>query len=257
MFQTSDLIVPLQPEVYMCFNVSLTKDQKEVSLRFQIEFDPEMLGEPFYHKSAFSSHLLPVIIADPVKKVYPMEWGLIPHWVSDGAQAKSIRTKTGNARSETIFVKPSFKKAIIRQRGILPVDGFFEYHHIGTKKIPYYIKFTDHRLFSLAVIYNFWEAGGVVHRTFSVITTEANSLLCHIHNSKQRMPVIVKKSAEQMWLDPELSTDSIKSFFKPYPDAELTAYPVSRLLQTAAHNVPDIIKPAHYDELENEEKFLF
>lgn len=250
----------------MCFNVSLAKDEKEIARRFQIEFDPELLGEPFFHRAAFSRRHLPVIMADQVKtglvkKAFPMEWGLIPHWVKDSGQARGIQTKTVNARCETIFEKPSFKKAVIRQRGILPVDGFFEYRHFGKKKIPYYIKFSDHRLFALAVIYNFWEYEKenkkIVHKTFSVITTDANPLLARIHNSKQRMPVILWPQDEERWLDPELPRDQIMPLFKPYPDNELTAYPVARLLHTGFSNVPEILNPASYDEVDDEERSLF
>ena len=53
-------------------------------------------------------------------------WGLIPSWAKD---AYSIWNKTLNARGETIFEKPSFKKSAEEKRCLIPVEGFYEYHH--------------------------------------------------------------------------------------------------------------------------------
>jgi putative SOS response-associated peptidase YedK len=43
-------------------------------------------------------------------------WGLVPSWV----KAIKIGTKLINARSETILEKPSFRKAAVKRRAIVP-----------------------------------------------------------------------------------------------------------------------------------------
>ena len=61
------------------------------------------------------------------------QWGLIPHWVKNEQQALLIRDKTLNARIETLETKPSFKDVSFK-RGILFVDGFFEFKHEKVEK---------------------------------------------------------------------------------------------------------------------------
>jgi putative SOS response-associated peptidase YedK len=70
----------------------------------------------------------PVIVLDhfhPVLKL--MRWGLIPSWAKD----ESIGDKLINARAETIFEKPSFRKPLERQRCLIPADGFYEWQMSG------------------------------------------------------------------------------------------------------------------------------
>ena len=63
-------------------------------------------------------------------------WGLVPSWAKD----IKIGSKMINARSETILEKPSFRKAALKRRGILPADGYFEWQKTEDgKKIPNYL----------------------------------------------------------------------------------------------------------------------
>jgi putative SOS response-associated peptidase YedK len=56
--------------------------------------------------------------------------------------------KTLNAFGETIFDKPSFR-SIKSKRGLLPIDGFFEWCDFNKKKYPYFITLKEEGLFSL------------------------------------------------------------------------------------------------------------
>ena len=60
-----------------------------------------------------------------------------------------------------------------------------------------------------------------------------------------RMPVIVPKEKQDLWLDPEVKDqESLLDLLKPYPALDLEAYPVSRRVNSPANNSPDCIKPA-------------
>lgn len=65
-----------------------------------------------------------------------------------------------------------------------------------------------------------------VMRTFSVITTEANSLLKKIHNTKHRMPAILEREFEGRWLEDNLDEATVRSMLHPYDVRELHAYTV-------------------------------
>ena len=106
---------------------------------------------------------------------------------------------TLNARADTIFEKPSFREPIMKKRCIVPSTGYFEWRHEGANKIPYYIYVKDEPIFSMAGIYDRWldKDTGEEHETFSIITTDTNSLTDYIDNTKHRMPAILTQEEEE------------------------------------------------------------
>jgi putative SOS response-associated peptidase YedK len=60
----------------------------------------------------------------------------------------------------------------------------------------------------------------------TLITVPANRLLAEVHNDKQRMPAILAANHYDAWLGG--STDDAQALLKPYPDELMTAWKVSR-----------------------------
>jgi putative SOS response-associated peptidase YedK len=88
-------------------------------------YDPaEMDDNPFH--SAFTFRKGPVIIRGEVNELHYYHWGLIHKWTKSLEDAKKIRTQTLNARSETVFEKPSFRASISKKRCLIPACGFYE-----------------------------------------------------------------------------------------------------------------------------------
>jgi putative SOS response-associated peptidase YedK len=54
----------------------------------------------------------------------------------------------------------------------------------------------------------------------------ANRLLAEVHNDKQRMPAILAENDYEAWLGG--STEDAQALLKPYPDELMTAWKVSR-----------------------------
>ncbi len=52
--------------------------------------------------------------------------------------------------------------------------------------------------------------------------------MSQIHNLKQRMPLILKQSDVDTWIDPTLPKQSIIDLMQPHADEEMGAYTVSR-----------------------------
>jgi putative SOS response-associated peptidase YedK len=130
---------------------------------------------------------LPVVVSTDDKHLKMMRWGLVPFWAKD----EKIGYKMINARSETISVKPSFRKAHSLQRCIIPAGGFFEWKQVDKEKIPYYIYLKNQLVFGFADLYDVWhDKQGRELKTYTIITMEPNALVEHIHN---RMPVILEK----------------------------------------------------------------
>ena len=58
-----------------------------------------------------------------------------------------------------------------------------------------------------------------------------------------RMPVILSKSEEDYWLEPNADEDKLLSFLDPYPAESMSSYKVSSKVNSVKNNSPDIIKP--------------
>ena len=54
-------------------------------------------------------------------------------------------------------------------------------------------------------------------KTFSIITTQANPLLAEIHNTKRRMPVILRPQDERRWLS-DIPLDEAIGLLAPYDE---------------------------------------
>jgi len=235
----------------MCFYNSQSKRALDIAKRYgrktdMIEIVKEIIEEQ-HCISAFTHPQCAVITESD--RIQANFWGLIPYWSKTPVDAAKIRKMTLNARAETIFDLPSYKFAIRRQRCLIPVTGFFEFHHEGKKIIPYYVFTKDNDLFSMGGIYDVWrnpETGDTV-TTFTQITVPANELLSKIHNGGKnpfRMPLIIPKEKEEQWLDKSLTESNIKNFFIPFDTNLIDAYAVSKDFNRKAPNDRSIILPA-------------
>lgn len=242
----------------MCYNYSLTifNNLKEFKSTFDANFKDEKIKKAFqdyYYVNAFNIPKLLVITNNQPKYFQIFYWGLIPFWIKNKEEADKIRLKTMNARAETLFDKPSFRHSIRNKRCIVPACGFYEWRYILGKNYPYYIHLKNRKYFSFAGIWDIWinTENNEKTYTYSIITCEPNNLLKKIHNKKRRMPAILSKVNEKKWLDNNLSDDEIISFLKPYPDDEMEAYTISRLITSKVgnRNNPSVIKPFNYPEL--------
>lgn len=119
--------------------------------------------------------------------------------------------------------------------------------------LPYYITLKNQQPFAFAGLWDAWQPPNLpeVEKTYTIITTKANTLLEQVHNKRKRMPVILTPEHEQSWLTPELSQPKIDTLLTAYDPERMQAHPVSRLLTARGvqTNVPDAIQPKEYADL--------
>ncbi|MDQ2178796.1 SOS response-associated peptidase [Marinifilum sp. D714] len=212
----------------MCYGYSSSK----LAERFARKMREPKLFERHFYKSGFEFPLMPVVCNDQPEEIGLAAWGLIPAWAKD----KSMRKYTLNARSETIFEKPSFKKAIASQRCLILADGFYEWQHVGKNKYPYFIGLKNEVSFAFAGIWDLWEnpESKELVKSYSIITTEANGLMAKIHNTKKRMPLILPVENEDAWLKAESKNEIMDLLKLPIEEDEMFAYTVQRKLANEA-----------------------
>ena len=184
----------------MCFYTKQTKKAVEIEFRFNARFDQPDQFTPADLINGFTFPKTPVVTSYDPKIIKMFNWGLIPEWSSD----ENIRRYTLNAKIETLSEKPSFKD-YISNRCLIIANGFYEWQWLdkkGKHKQKYEITLPEENLFSFAGIWSAWEeAPGKQRYTYSLLTTRANPLMSEIHNTKKRMPVILAKEQEELWLN--------------------------------------------------------
>ena len=172
-------------------------------------------------------------------------WGLIPVWAKD----HSIGSRLINARAETLAEKSSFRGAYKYKRCLVLADGFYEWKtQPGSKlKIPYLIRLSSGQPLAFAGLWDEWlSPDGSQIKSCTIITTEPNALMASLHN---RMPVILPASAYDQWLDPApQKPEALQALLTQYPSDEMTAHPVSTLVNSPANDRPELILPIPLDK---------
>lgn len=172
-------------------------------------------------------------------KVEFFHWGLIPSWAKD----PKIGNQMINARAETLGEKPAFRNAYKRRRCLVLADGFYEWKKEGDgAKTPMYIRLASGDPFAFAGLWEMWQTAEDTILSCTIITTDPNDLMAQIHN---RMPVILPPAAYEQWLDPaERRPDDLQGLLQPYPAELMTAYPVSKMVNSPKNDSPALIEPA-------------
>jgi putative SOS response-associated peptidase YedK len=157
-----------------------------------------------------------VIRDEDVNKLVDFRWGLIPSWAKD----PSIGKRMFNARAETIAEKPSFREAFKKRRCLVVADGFYEWQKMEKGKRPFHFSLRSAEPFGFAGLYETWMSPeNKPVKTCTIITIDANDLLKPIHD---RMPVIVPKDKEDLWMDPGAPDPrELAAVLKPYPAEEM------------------------------------
>lgn len=225
----------------MCYTVSIFAQTHVIETDTGALFEHPEDYVPYYHVSGFAHPRLPLITNSAPDTVQICTWGLIPRWTKDGQGAKKIQAMTLNARRETVFEKPSFRDAIAKRRALLPVNGFVEWRHEGTIKQPHYVRIPSGSVFTMGCLWEDWTnpESGEVHRTFSIVTTDANLLMSHVHNSKHRMPVVILPQDRDQWLHAD-DREFVEPLMRPLDEGLLEAFPITREVSRIKVNTREI-----------------
>jgi putative SOS response-associated peptidase YedK len=236
----------------MCYSNSSTSKNVDLSKKYVKKIPAGMDETPIYFASGFSFPTWRIVTQEDTLQI--MNWGLIPSWFKE-QDFKEIASMTLNARIETVEEKASFKNLLHRQECIVPSSGFFEWQTIGKEKIPFFIYPAKGEILSLAGLFDQWQdpISGKIKKTFTVLTCPANELMTEIHNSKKRMPVILKAEQEKDWLEGKLDLDILQN---PVDSAFIKAHEVNRkLVASKNQNSLEVQLPFKNDFLEQESLF--
>ena len=221
----------------MCGRFTASFEFREIKVRWNLPGD--LSFTPRYNIAPSQS--VPVIIkVESGNEAKLMKWGLVPSWASD----PSIGNRMINARAETLLEKPSFRNFVSQRRCLIPADGFYEWRRDGTRKVPVWIHLKKKEPFVFAGLWDSWrnvELGEILD-TFTIITTDPNTLLRPIHN---RMPVIYDEPMGRHWLEHDHGGWSmgLAAALRPWPSEYMEAHDVSNFVNSPDNDAPECIRP--------------
>jgi putative SOS response-associated peptidase YedK len=222
-------------EAFMCGRFTITLEAADLQQDLGVA---EMPGDWQPRYNVAPTQPVAAVVDAATRRAEWLKWGLIPSWAKD----PSIGSRLINARSETIAEKPSFRSAFSKRRCLILADGFYEWKRQPDQKglsQPYYFHRTDRKPFAFAGLWEIWKpAEGDFIRSCTIITCAANEVVSSVH---ERMPVIL--SGEQMWkwLEPG-SPETLMGFLQPYPAKGMSAYAISKAVNDANRESPDLVK---------------
>jgi putative SOS response-associated peptidase YedK len=136
------------------------------------------------------------------------------------------------------------------------MDGFFEWQAATAgaplskagkpMKTPMFIHRIDGEPLAVAALWSTWrdkEQGPDAPwlHSCTLITTSANDTMAPVHD---RMPVILPKSAWDVWLDPAVNDPEVlRSLLVPAPDDILTMHAVSTEVNNVRNRGSELIDP--------------
>ena len=168
-----------------------------------------------------------------------VSWGLIAPWLHDPAEAKASQSRAINARSESVYEKPTFRDAFKQRRCLIPAEGYYEWATALGKYKPkqaFYISARNEKQLPIAGIWSRWNSpSGEIIETASIITQEAQGDLATVHS---RMPVFMPHDRWDAWLDTDnKEIENLRQLMVvPSPDSIVIARPVSSAVNSVSNN---------------------
>jgi putative SOS response-associated peptidase YedK len=226
----------------MCGRFTSSQRREALAERFQVAV-PQDYEERF--NLAPVQRALIVREREAVREAVLARWGLFPHWAADS----KVSSKMINARAETLAEKPAFRSLLGKYRCLVVADGFYEWRPgADGKKQPLYFQLAGGEAFAFAGLWTSRDDPETDERIESctIVTTRPNALVEPVHD---RMPVILPRDLESVWLDPDLPREHALSLLEPFDPDRMQVAPASPLVNSVRNEGPELLRPDQ-DQLE-------
>ncbi len=227
LFKGLRVFSPLKAD-YMCGRTSLANVPEELRPYLQLFGVDDV--PPWYaprYNIAPSQDQMVVVERDGGREARAMHW----NWFHPARKASGVRSKIIIGRIETAATKPLFRNAYAKRRGLLVVDGYYEWRpNADGTKTPFRFH-RDGKPFTLAVLCEQWKSADAVLESFAVLTMEPGDAVRQIHD---RMPVTMSEEKADAWLSPETPPAVIRDIAKE-PIDRLQWDAVSRYVNNPSH----------------------
>jgi putative SOS response-associated peptidase YedK len=216
-------------------------------------YDLAMEGPPLWnfqpnYNVAITETIPVVMLRDGKRVLERMRWGIVPAFHKGTlADWVKLRRSTYNTRTDNVEKSGLWKKIWKRNRCLIPVSGFYEWHWNDPndkkeKPQPYYFTAADGSpALTIAAIFDRWndpEQGGRELLSCSMMTTEPNE---HVKKVHDRLVVTLRPDQYSAWLDG--SAD--KEVLVPASEDMIRYWPVSKRINNVRVSKEDktLIEP--------------
>lgn len=237
----------------MCGRFALSAMISEIAEEFSTQAGPEATLPVDWNIKPTQEIYIVRNSRDHKREISTASWGMIAPWSKTLSDAMKSQSQAINARSESVFEKPTFRRAFRSQRCLIPATGYYEWAtEFGNlkSKQPVFISRDDERLISFAGIFDYWASpDGREIASAAIITRDAVGELAGVHN---RMPLCLPRDRWDLWLDRDSrDIEGIRNLMNiPQPDEHLRFWPVSTAVNSIRNNGVELIKPIELGEPE-------
>lgn len=133
-------------------------------------------------------------------EIYPTN--IVPVVTESGAELmkwgySGYKNRVINARSETVFEKPMFRKPLLERRCLIPASGYYEWKRTqsGAKSKQKYALYRPGKPLFMAGVWR--KEQNEALPVFVILTREASPVIAEIHD---RMPVILPEDVQKEWV---------------------------------------------------------
>lgn len=152
-------------------------------------------------------------------------WGLTPAWLTD------LSRTPAHARAETLAEQPMFREAFRLRRGLVPVNGFYEWR--GVRKRPYWVG-AEGGLLYCAALWEVYPAGDREYLSLALVTRPAADL---------RRPLLLDAEGQRDWLAAETPAARLTALLQA-PVPPLRERALAGLVNDPNLDGPECLTPA-------------
>ena len=220
----------------MCGRFTLTYEVEQLAAELGVPPETLLDYRPRYNIAPTDPHWI-VRARYEDREALAAKWGLVNFWMKDRKQA----FKNINARAETVQKMRSFREAFKERRCVVPADGFFEWTGAKEARKPIWFHRPEGGLIYFAGLYESWRPSpDEKERTFTIITTEPNSLIEPVHD---RMPVILEDDAIDHWLYARQEPAELMALLRPVREDLLVGTAVSTRVNSVKNDDSACLEP--------------
>ena len=226
----------------MCGRYVRRGDKQKIAEWFHAEVKPAELAMPDAdYNVAPTTHQLIIRQSRETgeREIVLARWGLIPFFTKEIKDIKGLSTI--NARAETITSAKTWREPVKKRRCLIPANAFYEWPKEGRPpKQPYAFELASGKAFAFAGIWDgLKDAHGHWLQSFAIVTTEANELMARIH---PRMPVILRPSDYDRWLDREETERLPIDLLRPFDSEEMEMREANPKVNNTRNNGPEMLE---------------
>lgn len=202
-----------------------------------------LAGPPAWNTPPGTTPLLLHRLPDGGFHVDRLHWGYRPQWAAQRGIPFAINARLEKAATGRFFA-PLWK----RGRVLVPADGWYEWTGTPGHKQAWYIRLKDNNPMYLAAVAHLTPDRDPARGSgFAIVTEAAEAGMVDVHD---RRPVVFDAGDADLWADPGLAPEQAEQLARDHsrPPSDFIWYPVSKRVNRAGNEGPDLIEPVPLPE---------